>query len=91
MPAARAGAGCSPLGRIKEAAVQIYQIKQVQVLPIVLCEAWTFFCDPRNLGRGQGVGVYRQTVSKHPTQGGARGRIEPSGEDPYPRSNADAP
>lgn len=31
-------------------AVQIFQIKQVQVLPIPLADAWTFFCDPRNLG-----------------------------------------
>jgi len=30
--------------------VQLFQIKQVQVLPIALAEAWTFFCDPRNLG-----------------------------------------
>lgn len=30
--------------------MQLFQIKQVQVLPIALAEAWTFFCDPRNLG-----------------------------------------
>ena len=30
--------------------MRIFQIKQIQVLPIQLAEAWTFFCDPRNLG-----------------------------------------
>ena len=30
--------------------MRVFQIKQVQVLPIALAEAWTFFCDPRNLG-----------------------------------------
>ena len=30
--------------------MQLFQIKQVQVLLIPLAEAWNFFCDPRNLG-----------------------------------------
>lgn len=30
--------------------MRTFQIKQVQVLPRALAEAWTFFCDPRNLG-----------------------------------------
>ncbi|BAH77664.1 hypothetical protein DMR_41730 [Solidesulfovibrio magneticus RS-1] len=29
--------------------MQFLPIKQVQVLPITIVEAWTFFCDPRNL------------------------------------------
>ena len=30
--------------------MRIFQIKQIQMLPIALSEAWAFFCDPRNLG-----------------------------------------
>jgi hypothetical protein len=30
--------------------VHIFQIKRDQMLPLTLAEAWTFACDPRNMG-----------------------------------------
>jgi len=70
---------------------QIARPRRLATVGILLADDLNDFLEADFIDRGQGVGVYRQTVSEHSTQGGARGRVEPSGEDPYPCANADAP